>query len=168
MQRRLVTWLVAILLIAHGLLGCCWHHRHVHANPAADTVASGTNPPVVATVPSAAGRPCCHHGHRPHVAEPIGQETPASAKAPANPADPTPDAPCTEDDCVFVAGSRGTVAGDQPDTAHPEPCRFDAIPCGENWPQIAVAGGRIGRFRMGMAAPGDRRALRVRTGVWLI
>ena len=35
MQRRLVTWLVAILLIVHGLLGCCWHHRHdVGANAA--------------------------------------------------------------------------------------------------------------------------------------
>lgn len=165
MQRRLVTWLVAILLIVHGLLGCCWHHRHVHANPQADTPASGTTPLVVAAATPAAGHSCCHHRHPRHAAEPIELETPASSTAPA---DPAPDAPCTEDDCVFVASSRGTVSGDQPDSAIPHPCGFEGIPGWESLPRLAVPGGWIGHLRSGPAAPGDLRAHRVRTGVWLI
>ncbi|MFN9199449.1 MAG: hypothetical protein ACK5WR_15380 [Planctomycetaceae bacterium] len=168
MQRRLVTWLVAILLIAHGLLGCCWHHRHVHAGPESVTPPQNTAPLVVAATTPAAGPACCHHRHQRHAAEPVVRESPACSTAPANPAEPAPDAPCTEDDCVFVASSRGTVSGDQPDSAIPHPCGFEGIPGWRSLPQLAVPGGWIGHLRSGPAAAGDLRAHRVRTGVWLI
>jgi hypothetical protein len=176
MQRRLVTWLVAILLIAHGLLGCCWHHRHVLAHAGSDAHHAaeppGTAPVAGKTASQPARRTCCHQGHhrpQPQSSAAPDAEQPAIALAPQShaeqPADPAPAAPCTEDDCVFVSGSRGTVAVDQPDDDTP------AYPAVESTPglhPVALDGAWLGRDRDQWADLGGWRAHRVRTGVWLI
>ena len=141
MQRRLVTWFAAVILIAHGLLGCCWHHRHVHASAEADPHHAAAHPyrgpAAVKTTSQPAARACCHHGHhqppaksptvpdaeRHALASTAGHQT--QSPATPSPAEPSPDSPCTEGDCVFVAGSRGAEAVEQADCGPPADSTVD-------------------------------------------
>lgn len=183
MQRRLVTWLAAVILIAHGLLGCCWHHRHVHDSAGSDlhrAVQSGPETVTEATAHLPVRRTCCHHGHhqtpaklpmvpdaeRHALASTTGHHTESPVEP--SPAEPSPDSPCTEDDCVFVAGSRGAVGVEQADCS---PRAFPAV----DWAsgpsclqRVAVDVAGSPRDRDTGADLGGWRVHRARTGVWLI
>lgn len=170
MRSRSVTWVAAVILAAHGLLGCCWHHQHLHAvttpSPESASPAGSLAPPR-----ESSGKHCCHHHgstrhDQPHEKVPVSRRTvPSPVDHPAQ----TPvDDPCTEDDCVFVAGPRVVSSPDN---------SLDTAPLATWWGLPAVqaphclSNGDVLR-QSGLAfAPrleGGLRAHRLRTGVWLI
>jgi hypothetical protein len=87
MFQSLVKLLTVTAFVAHGLLGCCWHHAHVH-------VAS-------AEAPKLERGHCQGHDHRVAL-EAIGERTTATDDHERRDSGSPHDSPCDEGDCVFV------------------------------------------------------------------
>lgn len=87
MFQTLIKLLTATTFVAHGLLGCCWHHTHSHVIGAERTVAE---------------RGGCHgHGHRHahHCASERATDTDDHGNRNSDaPHDPV----CNEEHCVFA------------------------------------------------------------------
>jgi len=170
MHRRLVTWVAALILAAHGLLGCCWHHRHVHA----DTLPTPTPVTAVSTETSApppVSKGCCHHHGHARRAGPV-DNTPVPHHDDASPVDPPApvpaDGPCTEDDCVFVAGPRVNSSLDGAVEQAPPADWFGLTVLPHSAHKSAAD---VLSQALGSSPPqflGELRAHRVCTGVWLI
>jgi hypothetical protein len=98
MFQPLVKLLTVTTFVAHGMLGCCWHHTHAHGT-SAETAALA--------VPSALAGGCCRGHDHPVAHQATGERAGATdhhgGRDPGrhNSGEPR-DLECDECDCVFV------------------------------------------------------------------
>jgi hypothetical protein len=87
---KVVNAVVILQMLAHGILGCCWHHAHAfeHLNCSHLTVAA------VEVAAQAFPKHTCCHGHAPVEA---AEETKSAPEMPSD----VPE-PCSETRCSFV------------------------------------------------------------------
>lgn len=107
-MRALVSNLVALAMILHAVLGCCWHHAHETTSPV--SIAEVDAQPAVTV------KHCCCHSHQ---VEELAQQDNHRSETDA-PAEPCR-APCGEK-CQYVVVSR--VQLDSPVAWH----SFDLLP----------------------------------------
>lgn len=87
MFQTLTKLLMATTFVAHGLLGCCWHHTHSHVVSAEQAVVESGG---------------CH-GHRHHHGHRSASEQAANSDDHGNRNSDAPHDPgCDEEHCVFI------------------------------------------------------------------
>jgi hypothetical protein len=87
MFQTLAKLLMATTFVAHGLLGCCWHHRHWHVVSAEQAVVESDG--------------CDGHRHD-HAHRSAGEQATSSGDHGNRNPDAPHDPGCDEEHCVFV------------------------------------------------------------------
>lgn len=88
MFQTLIKLLTATTFVAHGLLGCCWHHAHPHAvSLEQEVVESGAD---------------CHGHQHQHVHHTVSERSPDVAGQPNGSSEVPDESECDEVHCVFI------------------------------------------------------------------
>jgi hypothetical protein len=101
MLSRALASIAAFSMLAHAMLGCCWHHSHADG---------GVHHTVSAACQQAAQRDVtgrtrhAHSSHDPHHAPSHGRQHHGD-KTPGDETPPSPN-PCDLDPCVYLAADR--------------------------------------------------------------
>jgi hypothetical protein len=148
MFHTLMTLLTAATFVAHGLLGCCWHHAHSH---------------VVDGEPGSVSEVVCvgHHDHCAH----SDHAVPAADSEVPQDTDhcPPPSPRCEESDCIVLGVLVSSTSGVG------TPLSFFAVPL-LGLPFVPVPLPNLGRqgLRTGSGSPPSQAPLHALSQVWLI